>query len=555
VQVRFALRQQNVEKLLAFVDTVTDPASPKFGQFLSNEEVRELVSPPAEQVKRVTDWLAREAPEAHVDTTRGDVVVVDTTVAGASSLLSTDFAHFHHVESGKMLTRAMRVSIPDELDDIVELVHNVMELPEGAKQQTSIPAVPSKEKRQNSNNNDAGYVIPEVLRKALYAIPDADYRDVSAKSSVAVVEFQGVPSYSPQDNKMFDSQTGEVDTKVTKVVGPPPGASGGEEALDIQYMAALALNSSLWYWTETNWLLEFAQDFNAEADAPYAVSISWGWYSTGQCDINCNGMTAEQYINRAEVEFAKGVARGTSFFASSGDQGAPGDNNAYCEGTTISDIYPGTSHYFTSVGATMFSGDVSGDAEAAVSDYPNAPICHAGTYTCASAPQTEVACSYPQSLITTGGGTSAYLTMPAWQQSAVNGYLASGVTLPSSSSGYFPKNRWFPDVSANGHGYLIALDGQMEQVDGTSCSSPVWAGIAALLNGRRFSQGKGPIGFLNKVLYSAPAAVFTDITEGNNNCTESCCGTGFQATTGWDPVTGLGTPNFPALASYIDSLP
>ena len=95
----------------------------------------------------------------------------------------------------------------------------------------------------------------------------------------------------------------------------------------------------------------------------------------------------------------------------------------------------------------------------------------------------------------------------------------------------------------------------MEQVDGTSCSSPVWAGIAALLNGRRFSQGKGPIGFLNKVLYSAPAAVFTDITEGNNNCTESCCGTGFQATTGWDPVTGLGTPNFPALASYIDSLP
>ncbi len=50
---------------------------------------------------------------------------------------------------------------------------------------------------------------------------------------------------------------------------------------------------------------------------------------------------------------------------------------------------------------------------------------------------------------------------------------------------------------------------------------------------------------------------FHDITVGHNRCTlgGTCCKYGYGATTGWDPVTGLGTFSFTNAAAYIDNLP
>jgi len=63
------------------------------------------------------------------------------------------------------------------------------------------------------------------------------------------------------------------------------------------------------------------------------------------------------------------------------------------------------------------------------------------------------------------------------------------------------------------------------------------------VNDRLVAAGKSPLGFLNPFLYANPDA-FNDITTGSN----PGCGTnGFEAAPGWDPVTGLGTPNFPKL--------
>jgi hypothetical protein len=70
-----------------------------------------------------------------------------------------------------------------------------------------------------------------------------------------------------------------------------------------------------------------------------------------------------------------------------------------------------------------------------------------------------------------------------------------------------------------------------------------------------FNNGKTSIGFANPLLYKMYAAdktTFTDITTGNNYCTEQCCGNaGFVATKGWDAVTGLGTPIFPKMQAYL----
>lgn len=86
-------------------------------------------------------------------------------------------------------------------------------------------------------------------------------------------------------------------------------------------------------------------------------------------------------------------------------------------------------------------------------------------------------------------------------------------------------------------------------VDGTSCSSPTFAGIVANLNAYQLSQGKPTLGFSNPLFYQMyydNANTFSDVRVGNSSCTEAeCCDSnfGFQAAAGWDPVGGLGTPN------------
>jgi len=283
------------------------------------------------------------------------------------------------------------------------------------------------------------------------------------------------------------------------------------------------------------------------------VSMSWGWPEPNQCDIvKChNGETSEQYVARVNAEFVKIGLRGITLLAASGDQGAPGDDNPNCgstQGGALSTIFPGASPWVTSVGATMLV------ASKEVSDVASAPIC--AKYKCANA-TAEGVCTYPTALITTGGGFSNYVARPLWQDQAVSAYLKSGVTLPDASN-FNQSNRGFPDVSALGHNFLIALGSEWTGVDGTSCSSPVFGAVVSLLNDWRLNNNKTTLGFLNPVLYQAAAAdvtTFKDIITGNNKCTEACCSTqGFEATKGWDPVTGLGTPNFPALLKFVQSL-
>jgi tripeptidyl-peptidase-1 len=46
---------------------------------------------------------------------------------------------------------------------------------------------------------------------------------------------------------------------------------------------------------------------------------------------------------------------------------------------------------------------------------------------------------------------------------------------------------------------------------------------------------------------------FQDITVGSNG--GGCTNLAFEAASGWDPLTGLGTPNFAVIRNYVSSLP
>lgn len=105
------------------------------------------------------------------------------------------------------------------------------------------------------------------------------------------------------------------------------------------------------------------------------------------------------------------------------------------------------------------------------------------------------------------------------------------------------KARAFPDVSSIGLKVATVWLNQTYGVGGTSASAPIFGGIITLLNEERVAVGKKPIGFLYPVMYAHPE-MFHDVTNGSN----LGCGTnGFPTAPGWDPITGLGTPNYPMM--------
>ncbi|KAJ7149038.1 peptidase S8/S53 domain-containing protein, partial [Mycena crocata] len=132
------------------------------------------------------------------------------------------------------------------------------------------------------------------------------------------------------------------------------------------------------------------------------------------------------------------------------------------------------------------------------------------------------------------GGFSNYFPQQSWQVTAVNAYLAK---LGTQFRGlYNASGRAYPDISAMGHRVEIVERGRTGLVAGTSCSSPIFAPVRVigLLNDQLITAGKPVLGYLNPWIYANPGA-FNDITTGSN----PGCGT-----SGWDPVTGMGSPNF-----------
>jgi hypothetical protein len=136
----------------------------------------------------------------------------------------------------------------------------------------------------------------------------------------------------------------------------------------------------------------------------------------------------------------------------------------------------------------------------------------------------------------TGGGVSRMFDLPNWQQHA-------GV--PPSANPDHRIGRGVPDVAAVGDPQtglaIITVDGtQLAVVGGTSASAPLWAGLVARLN-----EAIGvPLGYVNPLLYNRLAAgVLNDVLYGSNGA--------YHAGPGWDPCTGLGTPNGVALLQAL----
>ncbi len=144
-----------------------------------------------------------------------------------------------------------------------------------------------------------------------------------------------------------------------------------------------------------------------------------------------------------------------------------------------------------------------------------------------------------------GGGISPDgIPIPSWQAGVANASNAGSTTL-----------RNVPDVAAEANFDNYDCDMGVCQGDwaGTSFATPRWAGFMALVNQQAVAAGNPTVGLVNPALYTIGESSgyendFHDITSGNNGTTLYLAAApitlaGFNAVTGYDLITGWGSPN------------
>ena len=214
--------------------------------------------------------------------------------------------------------------------------------------------------------------------------------------------------------------------------------------------------------------------------------------------------------------------QGHTFLASSGDYGVashPASNTTGCisssnpqstaqNGTVFNPQSLDSCPYVLSVGATQVNANetVHDPESAAVYSSGDVPPLHYGG---------------------TGGGFSNYFPAPSYQNAALDMYFSNynpgyatynytGYSSIGANGGIYNRaGRGFPDVSANGNNFLLFVANEVSFSGGTSMSTPIWGSLLTLVNQQRTAVGKGPVGFVNPVLYSHPE-IFNDITRGSN---------------------------------------
>ncbi|EIN08102.1 subtilisin-like protein [Punctularia strigosozonata HHB-11173 SS5] len=517
LNLRIALVQSDPEGLEKALMDVSTPSSELYGEHLSKEEVEKFVAPTQESVDAVNSFLKANGLTSKVISPAGDWLSVSMSVKQANALFDADFQTFTHSETGQSAIRTLAYSIPASLKGHLDLVHPTISFPNpfAGKVLASAPLESFAGAKNLSSRavpaSCASTVTPACLQ-ALYGIPTTKATQSTNKLAVSgfIEQFANAA-----DLKTFltdfrtDMSSSTTFTLETLDGGSNPqnaNEAGIEADLDIQYTVGVATNvPTVFISVGENFqdgalegFLDIINFLLNMASPPQVLTTSYG-----QNENTISRALANQLCNA----YAQLGARGTSILFASGDGGVAGSQTTRC--TTFLPTFPSGCPFMTSVGATT---GISPEAATTFSS----------------------------------GGFSNYFGTPSYQSTAVSSYLTR---LGNTNSGLFNRSgRAFPDVAAQGQNVEIIVGGSAELVAGTSCSSPIFASVVSLLNDRLIAAGKSPLGFLNPFLYSTGASALNDITSGHNT---GCNTNGFATMTGWDPVTGLGTPNFAKLLTAV----
>ncbi|KAH8705213.1 putative protease S8 tripeptidyl peptidase I [Talaromyces proteolyticus] len=596
MHVKIGLSQSNLHRGHDMLMDVSDPSSENYGKFWTEDEVHDMFAPSDESVSAVKHWLAssgiHEIRITHSDN-KGWLAFI-ASGNELENLLHTDFYEYVDSETGDKAIATEQYHVPKHIQEHIDYINPGIRLPylrkrgaEARSKRSSISKIYKPPQTRpapkfgpmSANTTGCDKLITPDCVAALYNIPPVSVTP-SPNNSLGI--FEEGDYYAQSDLDSFFTRFPSY--KIPNGTAPTPafidGAkapqqyAGGESNLDfmLAYPIIYPQNITLFQTDDSYYAAGYSEGFfntfldaidgsyctscyagecgndpkdpvypDTNSTSGYKGKLMCGTYKpTNVISVSYGGAedaVPQYYYERQCNEFMKLGLRGVSIFFSSGDSGVASRNGCLGNSTIFNPGWPASCPYITSVGATKLPENRTvTDPEVAANDPAGHPY---------------------SSAYATGGGFSNIFGIPDYQADAVANYFEkhnppypyyNGSKLGENGGLYNRSGRGYPDVSANGDNIAVYVNGESSFSGGTSASSPIFASIVNRIIDERIAAGKsGPLGFLNPILYKN-ADAFNDITEGTN----SGCGTdGFSTAPGWDPVTGLGTPNYPKLKEVL----
>ncbi|KAF2745280.1 tripeptidyl-peptidase-like protein [Sporormia fimetaria CBS 119925] len=547
---RIAVQQPNHALFEQTLMDISTPSHPNYGRHLKRAELKELLKPRPESTTVVMDWLEESGVPADDIENDGEWINFIAPVSIAEKMMGTSFNTYQNlVRDDVRKIRALQYSVPAHVREHIDIIQPTTRFGQMRPQFSQIhdvevlyPEVNAKHapvKLGPVNATCNRQITPQCLKDL--------YNFGSFKADSSVPTFIGVSGFLEQyarfkDFAQFASlwapwavgsnftwasvNGGILDQRATN--------SSIEANLDVQYTAGLVgpCIKTRYYSTPGRGPLIPDLDQPTPDDNQNEPYLDYFTHLVGLPDDELPHVLTTSYGEDEQsvpAEYAKKVcdligqlgSRGVSVLFSSGDTGVGSacQTNDGKNTTRFLPIFPASCPYVTAVGGTTRT-----NPEEAV-DFSS-------------------------------GGFSDLWARPAYQNAAVSAYLEK---LGDQWEGlYNPNGRGFPDVAAQGSGFRVVDKGTQISVGGTSASAPVFASIVAMLNNKRLSAGQPTLGFLNPWIYSQGYLGLNDIVDGGSTgCSGRSIYSGLEApyvpyaswnaTEGWDPVTGLGTPDFEAL--------
>ncbi|KAG6886113.1 hypothetical protein C0993_002632 [Termitomyces sp. T159_Od127] len=498
---RIALKQDNIDALIANLWETSDPTHARYGQHLTPAEAEALVAPHPDSREAVNAWLEHHGiPDENIaySTGGGEWITIRVSVAEAERMLDTKYNVYHHPASNERVVRALSYSLPRELHSHVDVVTPTTYFGTMRSMRSTSFLQPLGKEEALPADFDSNAAVPASCNNAItISCLRGLYNTADYVPAATNVNKLGVAGYLEEFANRADLQTffqqfradavGSSFSTVLVNGGLDNQNDPGVEAnLDIQYTTGISFPTPNIYYS-TGGSPPFIPDDSTPSNTnePYLDWLNFILNSTTipqtiSTSYGDDEQTVPQdYATRVCNLFAQLGSIGTTAFFSSGDEGVGAGDCLTNDGTRrkiFQPAFPASCPFVTTVGGTT-----------------------------RTAP--EVAVSF------SGGGFSRYFAQPSYQSSAVATFLSS---LGTTFSGLFnATGRAYPDVSAQANNFRVIIGGSLNAVGGTSASSPTVAAIFSLLNDARLAANKPSLGFVNPLIYSNPSA-FNDIISGSN---------------------------------------
>jgi kumamolisin len=469
------------------------------GHSISHREFEQKHGADPKAIAEVEQFAARAGLQVVESSARKRRVLLSGTVEALSNAFGAKLDCYRSETFDREFRgRTGSLEIPADLQDSVIAILGLDTRP------VAIPHFRIAKQGVQAAATNVSYTPPQVA--ALYNFPT----DVNGSGqTIAIIELGG--GYQASDLSSYFSQLGIPEPSVTSVsvdggANTPGGSADGEVLLDIEVAGSIAPGAKIVVYfapnTDQGFIDAITDAAHDTTNNPSVISISWG----GPED----GWTAQsQTAMNAALQDA--ATLGVTVTVAAGDNGS---SDGDTDGQLHVD-FPASSPYALACGGTSLQG--SGNQISSETVW-NETANQEGA---------------------TGGGVSRIFAIPSYQSSA---------NVPKQPETGFA-GRGVPDVAGDADpstGYQVLVDGQQTIVGGTSAVAPLWAALVALINQK---LGKRQ-GFLNPALYGLNETGFHDITSGNND--DSNLGY-YSAGPGWDPCTGLGSPDAAALITALQS--